>query len=173
MKADSAQIETIRKPWEQYISEGMEARELKDKSSWALGDLTCGITTDYGDDTIGKFGYAIGVKKKTLMNYRTVAERFDEPIREKYPKLSFSHYATLTAVEKPEAWLEKADTEEWSVEMLRGELKKAKDEGPKLDDKPPKVYRCPECGLWRLKDISAFEICKGHYKITKHGLKYQ
>jgi len=162
------------KSWEEYISEGMIAREQKDTGQWTLGDLATNLTVEYGENTIGKFGYAIGVERKTLLNYRTVAERFEKLVREKYRKLSFSHFATLTGTQKPEAWLEKADDEEWSVETLRKQLKEAypKVEQPGLDDDPPIAYKCPECGRWRLKDISSFEICRGHYEITSHGMEY-
>lgn len=161
--------------WEEYVTFGMEAREQKDNSQWSLGDLALGIMTDYGDDTIGKYGYAIGVEKKTLMNYRTISERFDKGIREKYPKLSFSHFACLTAVVKPEAWLEKADNEEWSVEHLRHEIQEAYPQFDEADlrDEPPDVYKCPECNHWRLKDMSSFDICRGHYSIKKGEMVYE
>lgn len=160
--------------WEEYITLGMQARETKDSSQWKLGDLASEMITDYGEDTIGKFGYAIGVEKKTLLNYRTIASRFDPNIRSKYRKLSFSHFATLVTTDKPEAWLEKADDEDWSVETLRKQLKEAYPsiDQPELNDEPPEVYRCPECGNWRLKDVSSFEVCRGHYHITKKGVEY-
>lgn len=166
----------VKRAWEEYVSEGMNAREDKDNSSWRLGDLAREISVDYGEDSVGKYAYAISVSKKTLMNCRTVASYYEPETREKYRKLSFSHFACLTAkVEKPEAWLRKADTEEWSVETLRKEVGKAYREmkGPKLNDKPPKVYRCLECEQWRLKGVSSFEVCRGHYKIRKGKLVYR
>jgi hypothetical protein len=174
--ADNTIIEErIQDHWEEYVSRGLEARESKDNSQWDLGDLSTTVMSEYGEDTIGKYSYAIGVEKKTLMNYRTVSARFDKQVRHKYPKLSFSHFATLTAVEKPDAWLEKADDEDWSVEHLRKEVTAAYPDTSKsvFKDEPPDVYRCPECGLWRLKDMSSFDICRGHYKLEKGGLKYQ
>jgi len=165
--AGVVQEEQTVKAWEEYITEGMEARASKDNAQWRLGDLATSMSVDYGEDTIGKYAYAVGVEKKTLMNYRTIAGRYGKKLRKKYQKLSFSHFSALSAVEKPEAWLEKSDNDEWSVETLRRELRHAypNDDGPNIDDEPPEVYRCPECRLWRLKDISAFEICRGHYLI--------
>jgi len=162
------QEKRIGEEWEVLVSKGMELREQKDANQFQIGDLANTVTTTYGDDTIGKYAYAIGVEKKTLMKYRTVASKFEPEIRQKYKKLSFSHFNEVAALEKPEAWLEKADNEEWSVETLRKNVNEAypKIGQPKLDDNPPEVYRCPECGLWRIKDVSSFEICKGHYKIV-------
>jgi hypothetical protein len=163
------------KSWEEYLSEGMIARENSDTGKWTLGDLAGGITTDYGEDSIGKYAYAISVEKKTLMGYRTVASKFAPEIRERYRKLSFSHFKAVASLEKPEAWLEKADTEELSVESMthkiNEEFKVIKP--AELDDDPPKVYRCPECNLWRLKDTSTFEICKGHYVIEEGEIQYK
>lgn len=158
------------KDWESYVSEGMMARENKDTSSWRLGDLAGGISKDYGEDAIGKYAYAIGVERKTLMNYRTIASSFDIGLKSKYKKLSFSHFAVLTAVEKPEVWLEQANNNDWSTETLRKEVKKVYSalKEPKLDDNPPPVVKCPQCGLWRLKGMSTFEVCRGHY-VFKNG----
>lgn len=164
----------VKKEWEEYISEGMEARESKDNSQWLLGDLAMGITVDYGEDSVGKYAYSIGVEKKTLLNYRTIAGRFNKDIRRKYRKLSFSHFACLTKVYSPQAWLEKADNNEWSVNTLRKKLSEQHEivKEPTLSDEPPRVYRCPECGLWRLKDVSSLEICRGHYKFKDGRVRY-
>jgi len=165
------QEERIRRSWEELISEGLEAREEGDESRWKRGDLANEITVSYGKDSLGKYAYAIGTAKKTLMNYRTVANKFNKKLREKYKKLSFSHFATIASTKKPEAWLEKADNREWSVEKLRKEIKSAYQDikGLEVEDKPPKVYRCPECNLWRLEGISSYEICKGHYIMNDSG----
>lgn len=174
---DSVMVEEVKvkRSWEEYITLGQEARSLKDNSQWELGDLASEMSTEYGEDTIGKFGYSIGVEKKTLLNYRTVSERFSKPVREKYKKLSYSHFASLASTEKPEAWLEKADDEEWSVEGLRKQLREAypRIEQPELTDDPPEVYRCQECGRWRLKEVTSHEICRGHYELTKNGMIYK
>jgi len=166
------QVET-KKSWEEYISLGQEAREAKDQTEWLLGDLAASMETDYGEDSIGKYAYAIGVVKKTLMGYRTVAKRFSPETRTKYRKLSFSHFKTLASLDKPEAWLEKADDNEWSVETLSHEVSQAyQGLNPDLKEETPKVYRCPTCGLWRLSDVSAYEVCKGHYQLEEGELKY-
>ena len=155
--------------WEEYLSRGMEARESKDQSEWLLGDLAQGIDKDYGEDAIGKYAYAIGMVKKTLVGYRTVAGVYSVEIREKYRKLSFSHFKTCASLEKPEAWLRKADDREWSVEKMSHEITEAYGDlkAPNLEDKPPRVFRCPECNNWRLEGISYYEICKGHWVIEK------
>lgn len=165
-----------KKSWEEYITLGQEARESKDDSNWKLGDLALGVDKDYGEDSIGKYAYAISVPKKSLMNNRTIAKRFPEEVRVRYKKLSWSHFEAVSAtkIEKPEAWLEKADNEELSVEALRKAVSEAYPTigQPDLDDDPPEVYRCEECGLWRLRDVSSLEICRGHYKIVKKGKEW-
>lgn len=157
--------------WEEYLTLGMEARADKDNCQWKLGDLALLVAKDYGKDSIGKYSYAIGVERKTLMNYRTIASRFTRQTREQYRKLSFSHFSALSALEKPEAWLEKADNNDWNVETLRKSVKDAY-KGiieVKLTNKPPKVYECPKCHLWRLEGMSSFDICRGHYTTNEKG----
>jgi len=167
--------DTNKHTWEEYILMGMEAREGNDNSAWKLGDLANNLVTDYGADSIGKYAYAIGVVKKTLMNYRTVASKFNPETRNTYRKLSFSHFKTVASLDKPEVWLEKADNHKWNVEQLSIEVKKAYQDSKnkQIDDKPPKVFRCPECGLWRLENISNYEICKGHYVLEKGKVNYK
>jgi hypothetical protein len=158
--------------WEELISSGMVAREDRDNSQWLLGDLAKEVEKGYGEDTVGKYAGEIGIVKKTLMNYRTVSTRFSPEIRKKYRKLSFSHFSTVASMEEPVAWLEQADDNGWSIEMLKRELHLASNKGMELKDDPPQVYKCPECGKWRLKDISTFEICRGHYNINEGKYEY-
>ncbi|MCK9370291.1 hypothetical protein M0R04_10325 [Candidatus Dojkabacteria bacterium] len=158
-----------KKSWEEYVTLLQNAREVKDDSQWTAGDLALGVEKDYGEDALGKAAYAGGYEKKTLMNYRTIAKRFPSHIRDKYKKLSWSHFSSVSAekIPQPEAWLEKADDEDWSVETLRKQVNEAYPSvgSPRLDDNPPEVIRCDECGKWKLKDTSTLEICRGHYGI--------
>lgn len=169
------EIKQVKHSWEQAISLGMEAREQGDQSSWLLGDLANEVEKDYGEDSLGKYAYAIGVVKKTLQGYRTVASVFPQETREKYRKLSFSHFKILASLSKPEAWLEKADNNDWSVETLTKEVQEEYGaiKAPNLDEEAPKVYRCPECGLWRLEGLSSYDVCKGHYVFEKGKLEYK
>jgi len=109
------------------------------------------------------------------MGYRTISLHFSKEIRENYRKLSFSHFKTCSSLEKPEAWLEKADDNDWSVEQLSKEIKKAYEglTAPDLQDRPPKVKRCPECGQWRVIGVSYLELCKGHYLLEKNKIVYK
>lgn len=159
------EVRTIVRSWEEVVQEGMNAREDKDANQWKLGDLAVEVSTSYGEDSIGKYAYAVGVVKKTIMNYRTVSARYGPEIRNKYKKLSYTHFSTLAPLEEPEAWLIKADDNDWSVETMKTELKKELGDTTNIKDIPPKIYRCPECGMWRLKDTSIYEICRGHYHV--------
>ena len=166
---DVVEERPYKKSWEEYVTLLQGTRESKDDSQWLAGDLALGVAKDYGEDSLGKIAYAGGYEKKTLMNYRTISKRFPVHIREKYKKLSWSHFSSVSAekITQPEAWLEKADDEDWSVENLRKQVNEAYPSvgSPKLDDDPPETIRCNECGKWKLKDISTLEICRGHYEI--------
>lgn len=161
--------------WIAYIQRGLQVRQETDSVNWKLGDLAIEVETEYGTDSIGMYAKEIRVERKTLMNYRTVAKAFTEITRSQYPKLTFSHFSVLTSIDKPNQWLEQANTNGWSVEGLRTQVKKAYKglTPPRLSDKPPEVYRCPSCGLWRLRGLSSFEICKGHYEIKEGKTVYE
>lgn len=162
------------KTWEEFVQRGMDVRENKDDCQWQLGDLAKEIITKYGEDTMGKYAYAIKVEKKSLLNYKSVAIKFEPRLRKKYPRLSFSHFSAIVTAEKPEAWLAKAEDEDWNVETLRKKYREAYPNlnPPEIPETPPVAYRCPECGQWRLKGVSSYEVCRGHYKMTKDGLNY-
>ena len=102
--------------WETYVSWGQVLRTYKDASQWALGDLALGIEKKYGDDAIGKYARDIGINKKSLMEYRRVADRYQRTKRLSY--LSFSHHQRALKAEKPLEILEMAHDESWSIKQL-------------------------------------------------------
>lgn len=168
----SAQIESVARDWESLISDGLNAREERDGSQWKLGDLALEIEKGYGEDTIGKYASEIGIVKKTLMNYRTVSARFTSEVRKHHAKLSYSHFVAASGLTEPLAWLEKANDNNWSIEMMRREIALVSNDQQLPKEKPPEVYQCPECGKWRLRDVSTYEICRGHYSIEKGKYEY-
>jgi len=87
-----AYVEQQKLSWEEYVSQGIIARESKDNSQWLLGDLALGVKKDYGEDSIGKYATEISVVKKTLVNYRTTANTFEKSSREDFSRLSFTHF---------------------------------------------------------------------------------
>ena len=167
-----AQVESVTRTLEEIISDGLVAREERDGSQWRLGDLAQEVAKGYGEDTIGKYAGEIGIVKKTLMNYRTVSARFSPEVRNNHRKLSYSHFVVASGLTEPLAWLEKANDNNWSIEMMKREISLASNESQLPKEKPPELYQCPECGKWRLKDVSTYEICRGHYNIEKGRYEY-
>lgn len=124
----------IEDQWESLVSEGIEARELKDRSQWRLGELADQVEVKYGDNSIGMFAYAIGVNKASLLRYRDVYRAFKG--KEINPVMSFSHHMKAAATENPEEWIEKAYENSWSVEKLSIEINGNNETSRK----------CPVCG---------------------------
>jgi len=117
--------------WEECVSLGMELREKKDNSQWALGDLALTVQKQYGMDSLGKFAVEIGIKKSTLADYRTCSAFYPSEIRERYRDLSHSFFLVAMRnndLETAIAWLNRASDEGWSVEMLRKMIKGGKEE---------------------------------------------
>lgn len=136
----SEQVE-VGYDWESLISQGLEARELKDQSQWRLGELADKVDTQYGKDTIGMFAVGIGVNKSSLLRYRDVYRAFKG--KEINPALSFSHHMKVVGTDDPEKWLVLAYEGGWSVERLGLEIDALREK--KNDDRPRK---CETCRKW-------------------------
>lgn len=120
LKPIYSEVIQVDDDWESLISEGMEARSLKDKSQWILGKLADRVNTRYGSDAIGVFATSIGVNKSSLLRYRDVYRKFKG--KDINPALSFSHHLKVSTEEEPELWLNRAYENNWSVEKLGLEL---------------------------------------------------
>lgn len=114
-------VESAR-AWEELVSTGMQAREMKDKAQWVLGDLALQIETFYGMDAIGKYATEIGVNKETLKRYRSVSKAWLP--EERVDILSHRHHQILAGKVDKHAWAEKAADNTWSCEKLQVEMMK-------------------------------------------------
>ena len=106
--------------WEESVLQGIDARQQRDGAQWALGDLANELDTTYGDETLAKYAEAIGVERRRLMSYRTVARAFEKSVRTE--NLPWSIYERLASRPDRLRWLKKAGNENWSVNKLREEL---------------------------------------------------
>ena len=134
--------------WEQAISIGMQLREAKDNSQWQLGDLAANVEKKYGTNALEKFANEIGINKKSLQQYRRVALAFPKDKRISF--LSHRHHLILAARKDRFDWLEKAADNSWSVSQLQFEIKKSEGKA-NIEEKPPRVFKCPICGGWRIE----------------------
>ncbi len=138
--------------WETLVSAGMEARNLKDYSQWILGKLAMGVEVKFGLDSLGKYASSIGVKRETLKNYRWVYKQwraeFERPESKVLPNhTSFTVYQVLASREDKVEWLQKAVDNDWSVEVLGRNLKKATGKEYQVEvDTMAKTLECPRCG---------------------------
>jgi len=70
-------------------------------------------------------------------------------------------------------WVIRARDNGWSVEELTREVNKIKRINPQDITEKPEPYKCEECDHWRLKDLSSFDICRGHYQFNEGQLNYE
>lgn len=105
---------------------GIEAREHKDNSQWLLGDIANDVQVFYGEDSIGKLGNEISVKKSTLMTYRHVSRAFRPNTR--IPDLSFTHHQIASHTDDPTKWLNLAGDNEWTCEQMSMHIKQDMEE---------------------------------------------
>lgn len=112
---------------------------ISDSSCWWLGDWLVHGQDRYPD----RYRQAVeetGLDYKTLRNYAWVTRRY--PAAARHAGLSFQHHAevaSLPAVER-DAWLIRAERENWSRNMLRRQLR-AELAGASRADRPRKEVR--------------------------------
>jgi len=131
--------------WDEFVVYGQQARLLKDAGQWILGDLAQAVEKKYGEDSIGKYAHAIGVNKKSLIEYRRVARAFPRKSN-RLAFLSWTHHQRALKAEHPKKVLLLAHDNEWSIrQMDRYMIEK------KSVDCPHKKWetfrKCKKCGL--------------------------
>jgi hypothetical protein len=134
--------------WENLIDVAMVAREWHDKSRWILGDVAKEVVRRWGYEMLEDFAHAVEVQRETLLRYVDVATKFPKEEREKYPRLSWSHFRSLSAKEKgvQQKLLEEADNNTWSVEQLGVETKKFLNDPDRVIK--PQIRKCSHCGKY-------------------------
>lgn len=103
-----------------------QLREAEDSSRWQLGDIAEVVNVKFGSIAVSQLATEINKDRDTLQRYRAVAKAFDKEVREKYKKLSWSHFKVASPQDNPEMWLELAHDNNWSVEELRVRIKQNK-----------------------------------------------
>lgn len=95
----------------------------------------------------------LDISVESLMDIASVAKRVPSPQRNQ--ELSHSHHMAVTAyAEQPEEqteWLERAESNHWSVGRLREEIRVARGE-------PKPINACLECQRW-LQAVGDGELC--------------
>jgi hypothetical protein len=132
--------------WDEAVSVGLQLRHLKELSQWAIGDLANRVSREYGENSIGKFAYAIGLEKKTVWEYMRVARKYEKSMR--IDILSFRHHQIALRSDEPKRWLKQANDKNWSSNQLYKAIKERVDELPKTAHHHSWEYyrKCEICG---------------------------
>ena len=113
--------------YDEFISAGLEARQLRDNSSWVLGCLALGVEKKYGSDSLGTYSKEIGVSVSSLSVYRWVVAKFLETDPNYVPPESVSFgvleaAARLPSPEERNQMVESAAENGMTVERARKEV---------------------------------------------------
>lgn len=147
--------------WEVAVSEGIELREQKDNSQWALGEFCERRTQQFGKSAIRPLATSIGIPYNSLREYRRVHLKVPPKIR--IPHLSYRHHQLAANTDNPEEWLSKASDGSWTSEGMGIEINKSK--GREVKEIAPSMERCEICGKWAPADIDERLLC--HHRIYK------
>lgn len=95
---------------------------VDDQARWLLGDLALALTNRVGDAEANRRLSAQGHHQPTLAAAVNVCAAVPHAIRR--PGLSWSHHVEVARMDRPAmaVWLERAETEGWSVRDLRAAI---------------------------------------------------
>lgn len=112
---------------EDWLALGRDISRGRDISSWHLGDWACHGERRWGDLTAA--AAALGVRRKTLYNYASVARRIE--VSRRRETLSFVHHEAVAQLppEDGDGLLDHAEAGGWSRETLRDAAREASAEG--------------------------------------------
>src|SRR3972149_721175 len=79
-----------RLAWEEAVSQGLELREQKDSSQWALGELAERVRTSFGGTSLKQYATSISIAHNTLREYRRVFVKIQPSDRISH--LSYRHH---------------------------------------------------------------------------------
>lgn len=130
--------------WDEAVSVGLQLRHIKELSQWAIGDLARKVSVDFGDDSIGKFAYAIGLERTTVREYMRVAEKYQPTIR--MAVLSFRHHQIALQADDPVEALTTANDNNWSTRQLYKAVKEQTNHHPPHDHHWVTYRKCLDCG---------------------------
>ncbi len=63
--------------WDGLVEVG---RKVASAAQWLLGDLACQVETSFGDNTLGKYSFQIGIDYGTLRHCKRVSAAFPESV---------------------------------------------------------------------------------------------
>lgn len=123
-----------------------------ESSAWCLGDWVVYGQSRYSD-RYRQAVDALGLDYQTIRNYAWVARRFDRSRRRE--GLSFQHHAEVAALaeEQQEYWLDQAESNGWSRNELRRQVRAGKSSGAEpgkgLSAIPPIKVSPERLARWR------------------------
>lgn len=105
-----------------WSKRGRDIATKVNNACWEIGDWILEAEAKWGD-RYREAAEITGLVEGTLRNYASVARRFD--LSHRYDKLGFQHHALVAAIpeEAAQEWLELAESEQWSVRELQGQLR--------------------------------------------------
>lgn len=140
--------------FEEYVSIGLAAREIKDMTNWVIGKAALELTEKYGRGSLKEFCKMIGYggQENSVEVYRWTAEKFINkygklPVNQDGARLSFSFYKVVANTEDPESWLEEAEEKSLTINQLKNALKGNPTPDVCSHQNTKQITICVDCGV--------------------------
>ena len=125
-------IEAGDDAWEALVSAGIQAGDSIADAKWVIGDAACIVAKLYGIEGIERYAKAVKQAKRTVQNYRTVANYWDRTssLRKElvmtYENITWTHMmiaARIDDMEDAVDFVRECGDKDWTTDQAEYEYK--------------------------------------------------
>ena len=113
--------------FEQALSVFITAVETEEDALWRQADVAYHMTARFGRLTARWIAQNTGKSEQYIRSLIAAAKAFPRSTDRVFHDLSMSHYRAAAVTTDPAVWMQRAQTEQWSVEDLRWAIRLAQD----------------------------------------------
>lgn len=140
--------------FEEYVTIGLAAREMRDMTQWVIGKSALEVTEKWGRGSLRDFCKEIGYGglESTVEVYRWTAERYLDkygvlPYDFEGKLLSYSYYREVANTDDPKKWIEIAEnTPNMTIRQLKSMVKGMPQPVNCSHTHTKKIVLCSDCG---------------------------
>lgn len=121
------EIDTNPENFEELVFEYKKLLRQDKENSWARADLAAVAGQTYGK--LKLLAEETGDSHAYLRQLSYVSSQYDRSMRRQFDSLTFSHFRAVAHLPERYLWLQRAQTDGWTVDKLRAAVGKTKKDG--------------------------------------------